>query len=391
MAKKFTQTIPRKPLLRRNSYHVPKTYSAAYSKEGITDQDKQIMLFHLTQFGGFRIVKMPRDLHIDQDFLSRWFKYSCDFGYHSYRASTEFLTTFGGLAIQPLEKKWRTSVVNDKEMAERGFSRDETRAAASFLSRLNNFYSSLRLNIDVPRSGITTEDMIRLSRFHGIPYLVKKPKAGGRFFQPESSYQRIPSPIRRMLTLNGESISELDLTAAVIQFLNVVLKKNGLKSLEDSILVHADPYQYFLAYLSSDQAFHEYEEQPFEREALKTVLYTAIYSSAEKQEQHVNHKLRRMGRRYTHKHFVSLFPDFFNALSALRSATSLPLHMVIYREESRYAQEVLQEGCLERKLPILPLHDSFITTSGNAAALYEIMNNASSRLYGKLLVHRQKY
>lgn len=391
MKKRYTATVPRKPLLRRATYLIPDSYVEAYRKAGIKDKDQQMMLFHVTQFGGFRIRRMPKDLHINSGFVEKWLKYDNDSGFHSYKANAAFLLRFGDLELRPLLRIWRNDAVNGNEMADHGFTSDEIRDAGSFLAKLNKFYSQFRLDISMPHSGITADDRVKLSRFHAIPYLVKKPKAGGRYFHPESSYQRVPSALRRLMTINGERSSEIDLTAAVIQFIGVALRKHKLPTIDDTVLSYDDPYQYFLSYLNSFRAFNEYGEQSFEREALKTILYTAIYSSPEKEARHVNSKFRRMRRSYKHKDFVQLFPEFFNALSGLRAATSMPLHMVVYREESRYAQEVLQRGCLEQRLPILPLHDSFLTTTAHAEDLMRVMDEASKRMFGMQLRYRQKY
>lgn len=144
---------------------------------------------------------------------------------------------------------------------------------------------------------------------------------------------------------------------------------NSLNSLEDIILSHDDPYQYFLSILNSKAVLHQYNKQPIGRDMLKDLLYTTIYSSESRQESNVNRKLKFIKRRYRFADFVSLFPEFFTSLTEPRFTTGLPLHLVINREESKYAQEVLKMACLEQRLPVLPLHDSFITTSSHTDSL----------------------
>jgi len=196
MNNKFRSIVPRKPVLRRKTYDLPSAYSDAYAQAGVTDHDEQMMLFHTTQFGGFKIRKIPSSMRFDKAFLDKWFKQDYDNGYRIFRANHEFLSVFGNLEVKPLEKKWHNHVLNIGEMFENGFSNEEINRAICFLEELNKFYLSLRLNIRTLGSGITAEDRIQLSRFNAIPYLVKKAKAGGRFFNPGSSYQRISSPIR---------------------------------------------------------------------------------------------------------------------------------------------------------------------------------------------------
>lgn len=391
MSRKYIPQIPKKPFLRRKTYDIPETYLEAYRKAGVTGRDEQVMLFHITQFGGFRLKKIPRDMNLDESFVNKWLKQKSENGYRSFRANPGFIERFGHLQLKPLEKKWSCDCLNEEEMKECGFSDKEIADACDFLSELNKFYSSLRLDISMPYTGLTAEDRIRLSRFHAIPFLVKKPKTGGRFFQPGPSYQRINSVFRQMMTINSEQTSEIDLAAATIQFLNIALISHSLDSLEGSVLSHEDPYDYFLSTLNSPYFLDQFDEEPTGRETLKDLLYTAIYSTKTRQKSNVNRKLRLMEKRYRHNALVSNFPEFFTALSELRSAAGLPLHMVINREESKYAQEILQTGCLERRLPILPLHDSFITTASNHDQLEEIMDTVSESMYGKKLSHKRKY
>lgn len=391
MAEKFILRVPKKPFLRRATYDVPSTYLDVYQEVGITDSDELIMLFHTTQFGGFRIGKIPSDLRLDEKFIKQWFIHEYENGCHKFRANMDFILKFGDIEIKPLLKRWRNVAVDYEAMFDEGFSLEEVNEALDLIWRLNEFYSSVRIDIEPPKSGISAEDRIRLSRFHGIPYLVKKPKAGGRLFNPETSYQRISHTLRQMMTINDERTSEIDLTAATMQFLNIALKRQSLGSLEKIISSNGDPYQYFLSTLNSTDILRQYDEQPMERELFKVLLYTAVYSSENKQEINVNRKLRLMGRRYKYDDLVSFFPRFFNSLSALRHKTGLPLHMVIYKEESRYAQQVLKKGCLEEKLPILPLHDSFIVPVSNIDGLKKIMDSVSMGLYGKHLSYKQRY
>jgi len=385
MAKKFVQKVPKKPILRKKTYKIPSSYTNVYGKCGITNSDEQIILFHLTQFGGFRLKKN----HINTEFIGEWCKADHDAGYYQFRANQNFLAKFGRIKIQPLEKIWRNDPLNYLEMKECGYSDDEINESMEFLTKLNRFYSDLKLNISPPHSGITAKDRVQLSRFHGIPYLVKKPKAGGRFFNPETSYQRISSALRQMITINGRKTSEIDISASTLQFLNISIEKYASASLMDAVLSKRDPYEYFLSRLNSDEFLSQHREQPIDRESVKTLVYTIIYSLNANQETNVNQKLKAMERQYKHSDFVQLFPEFFSALSTIKKDD--PLHMVIFREESRYAKEILQTGCLEYNIPILPIHDSFMTTTKNLSNLERIMDITSEKLYGRHLLYKQKY
>jgi hypothetical protein len=385
----FSLKVPKKPLLKRRTYTVPDEYSAVYAAQGVVGSDEQIMLFHVTQFGGFHMRSWPSDLTIHPDFVSTWLTHKFETGRQYYGPNAKFLECFGQIPLQPLYRRWKLDPVPSYEdMRACGYEDEEIRTIRTFLESLNAFYSSLRVAISMPESGITAEDRLHLSKFHGIPFLRVRPHAGGRFFHPESSYQRTSAVLRRTLTINDEPTTEIDLSAATLQFMNIALQAHDVGSLEDAVLNHDDPYTYFLELLNSSFVSGDIA---MDRDTLKQVLYTAIYSTSAREPGNVNHKLQRLGFSYRHADLVSWFPEFFTALSALRTSTGRPLHMVINAEESRYCRRVLESSCLEAGFPVLPLHDSFITTQSSGQRLLHVMEETSRRLYGRRLSYKIKH
>ena len=389
--KRFDSIIPKSPFLKRGTYKIPQDYVRRYNEEDIVNLDKQMVLFHLTQFGGFRMRRVPRKMQFDEDFKKKWCVSKPLGGGYSFKASPDFLQTFGDIEIRSIEKIWRNGSVKERDMLDCGYTVDEITDMKGFLKRLNTFYSKVRLSLEAPNSGISSEDRVQVSRFHSIPFLTVKPKTGGRLFHPETSYQRISSSLRPLMTINGEKTAELDLSAATLQFLNIALEKRNLGSLRENVLSYEDPYQYFLNELNSDANLSRSGWNLIDRDSLKTLLYTAIYSNQKEEKANLNHKLRIMKSNAKHSDFVNLFPDFFNALSVLRHSTGLPLHMSINREESQYTRSVLEKGCLEEGFSILPIHDSFITTYSHIEDLESVMRTTSEDLYSRQLVYRRKY
>ncbi|MBD3249672.1 hypothetical protein GF336_06530 [Candidatus Woesearchaeota archaeon] len=388
MGKRFIQRIPKKPVFKKNTYEIPKSYTDSYERAGITDSYEQKMLFHLTQFGGFRAKKVTQEMNSDKDFLDRWFKQSYDNGFYNFRANTAFIQKFGDVELKPLLRTWQIDCLNEDEMKECGFSKKEINESFDFLYKLNKFYSDIRIDIRIPKTGMTAKDLAQIQKFHGIPFLVKKPRAGGRFFHPGTSYQRISSSLRPFMTINDEKTAELDLTAATIQFLDIIMKESSMGSLEDTVLSHDDPYQYFMSTIDSYKLMQAHEASAG-REEVKDILYTAIYSPKNRQKANVDRKL--MEKYYSHSILVSLFPEFFNPLYRLKSKKKEPLHMIINKEESRYAQNVLQKACLEKSIPMMPIHDSFVAPKHRIKELEKCMNDASYELYGKKLPYKRKY
>jgi len=65
--------------------------------------------------------------------------------------------------------------------------------------------------------------------------------------------------------------------------------------------------------------------------------------------------------------------------------------LLIFMEESRYVREVLRRSCLEEKFPVVPLHDSFITTSEHYDDLERIVCDVSEEFYDYVITHKKKF
>ncbi len=411
MSRQFVKLIPKIPLYKRNMYHIPESYSNLYAEKGVIDPDMQKALFFVTQFGGFKFKKIPSYLKDELEFFSTWFKTKNENGFFQFKANSNFISELGDVQIEPLTKsRFKREYYPDKILAENGFSRAEVFEIESLQDKLNDFYSTLRLNIVLPYSGITAEDRIDLSRFNAVPHLQFRPKAGGRLFQsgPGSSYQRISSNLRPFLTINGEKITELDITAATLQFLNVSLEKLLGYSPLSKVGLSEDPYQYFLDKINSpnfknihnngqddDKEKNKDENQHTSRDDLKNILYTIIYSTLNSQEHNVNRRLRIMDKKYYYSDLKKEFPRFFELMSDLKSkpladGKLYPAHITINKEESRFAREVLKRGCLEEQFVVLPIHDSFISTKSNGERLERIVRQVSSDFYGYVLPYKYK-
>jgi hypothetical protein len=400
MGHKFKRVIPKIPVYKKNTYTIPKSYSKTYEQIGITDYDEQKALFFVTQFGGFRLKRIPSYFKDSEEFFSKWFKSKNEQGFFHFKANTKFISKLSDIKIEPVERNnYKTAEYRDEFLTENGFSKKEADEIQRFQDNINEFYRSLRLNIIMPNSGITGEDKIDLSRFNSVPHLQYKPKAGGRFFQsgPGGSYQRISNSLRPFLTINGEKTSEIDITAATIQFLNITLEKFlGHSPISKKGLSQGDPYKYFLDKINSPEFKNAHKEkQNLSRDNLKNLIYTLIYSSSSSEQRNINRHLKIMGKHYYYSDLEKKFPEFFKVISEFKTLPLIdgkiyPAHITIYKEESKFAREVLERGCLEKKIAILPIHDSFITTSKNVKKLEHIIRDVSQELYGYILPYKQK-
>ena len=408
MAHRFKRLIPQTPSFNRNRYSIPQSYAARYEGEGISNADEQKTLFHGTQFGGFRVTRVPQYLQEKEGFLNEWFNSKKDYRHTSFKPNDRFLSRFGDIEIEPLlRNKYGNKKFKPELFAECGLSESEAREIQGIQNALNEFYSSIRVGISVPRSGIRTEDHMDLARFNSIPHFQYSPRSGNRLFHsgPGTSFQRISSSLRPFLTIDGQPTTEIDISAATIQFLNLALERYfGRAPIPKEALVSGDSYQPFLEKIEGSLG-------PMDRDPLKEVLYTLIYSPTTRQKSSVARKLRLLGEVAAYDHLEHLFPEFFDIVAKLKQVPlgegngtytpqfSLPFdkqefyppHILIFREESAFARNVLERSCLEECFPVLPIHDSFVTPRSHGSRLEEIMAQVSQERYGYVLASKKKF
>jgi len=525
--KTYFNLLPSLPKLNRKAFRLPESYVNAYSNNGITESKKQLFLFYGTQFGGFKLNLNSSYLRFNKEFLNAWFEIKQETNKLVFKANPKFISSFGNLKPEFLLRR----TADEEYFKERGwdyqniFSEDEKKEIKLFLNDLNQYYfSNIELSLPNIASGISLKEKLDLGRFHAIPHLQWRPKAGGRFFHTGKGYQNLSKNLRQFLRINGENVSEIDLNAAVLQFLYIgsnkyfsshssseddllekkqkilgilskdkdmlnelknkyaffknedylaktfiqlfqfFCKKNRHLANEDilklelpkntplsvfydslnqlaklkysthiwfdkerdskdaldellklekidkkhsfkDIVSQRDPYEFFLARLNSEEFQNKHkEETKIERDSLKELIYTLVYSSYEKQKNHVNRKLRLQKRNFTHDDFMTEFPQLDNLINrfsslnietynilGIKEIKTRPLHTIVFKEESEYAREVLKEACLNQNFPVLPIHDSFITTRKNTEKLEKIMNETSEKLFGYVLPYTIKF
>ena len=55
----FKKLIPKIPIFKQNMYNIPEEYLKEYETQNVSDLNEQKTLFYVTQFGGFRLKKIP--------------------------------------------------------------------------------------------------------------------------------------------------------------------------------------------------------------------------------------------------------------------------------------------------------------------------------------------
>lgn len=406
MGYEFKKVVPKIPLFKRNTYVIPDSYYQKYNDIGITDWDEQTALFHLTQFGGFRLKKIPRYFMGKKEFFSQWFNSKQEKGYFHLKASPEFISKFGDIKIQPIEREeYSFTTYDNKFLIKNNIEISESREIENFLKELNYFYQKVKVNLGTPQSGISAQDRIDLSRFNSTPHFQYKPLAGNRLYHsgPGSSYQRISSNLRPFLTINGRETTEMDISASTIQFMNIVLEKHsGNAPLSKLFLSKGDPYSYFLDKINSEEFLRKYRQpHKLRRDELKDIVYTLIYSPLSSQKRNVNRHLKINGQNYFYEDFKSEFPEFMLAIEELKSISPIinnnhvdeknSAYKLIFREESKYLREVLKRSCLQQGIPVLPIHDSFVAPKENASELEKILIETSEEFYDYILNYKVKF
>lgn len=181
-------------------------------------------------------------------------------------------------------------------------------------------------------------------------------KEGGRYY---SSYQNIKSIDRSLMTIDNKKTIELDYSGLHI---------NMLYAKENLTLPNEDVY--------TIKGYEAY------RDIFKIALQIALNASSKRAAYSgMNDHLRKNGidtKKIAAKQILTAFENKHeNIKHYFFSGVGLELQNI----DSQMVSEVLNQS-LNKKIPVLPVHDSFITIEKYEKELYNMMNHASKQVLG---------
>ena len=321
----------------------------------------EALLYYMIQFGGTEI---PQHKH----FTHPWFdvekkKFSRKSRVKPNRTLLNLLNkhTPSDFRFEHLQRNWSGMKVED-----------------DLISRLNRFYSdNVRLSLPFSIMGAPANWGELCRNFQSIPFLKPSEKSGGRLFQQGVGYQMIPKRFREELTINGDKTSEIDISAAALRFLYLSGKDFGI-DFPNQIILNEDSYTIF-------------SEIGVSRDLAKELTYALVFSSKEKEERAVKRKLHSNERFRNRDDLAMVMPEFFEALEAYKEIHSAP-HIPLFTKETEFTREVLRRS-LDKELVLLPIHDSYITTTNRFEDFQRILREAQTHLYGDShpLTFRREY
>ena len=313
----------------------------------------EAFLYYMIQFGGTEI---PQNKH----FTHPWFdvekkKFSKKFRVKPSSTLLDLLknSTPSDFTFEHLQRDWSGMKVED-----------------DLISRLNRFYSEnvhLSLPSMIMGSPANWGELCR--NFQSIPFLKPSEKSGGRLFQQGVGYQMIPKRFRPELRINGDKTGETDISAAALRFLYLSGKDSGI-DFPSQIILNEDSYTIF-------------SEIGVSRDLAKELTYALVFSSKEKEEKAVRRKLHSNERFRDRDDLAMVIPDFFDALEAYKKEHPAP-HISLFAKETEFTREILRRS-LDEELVMLPIHDSYITTTNRFEDLERILREAQNHLYGDLV------
>lgn len=268
----------------------------------------------------------------------------------------------------------REIILRDKNKKECKYRNNAmTRKMRDAIARLNSFLSDI--NIEIELNSIDKQDILRIMRrmpdfskvrFHRI-FNGKSFKKGGRCYG--HWVQGIPREYRRKISINGEQVCEYDYSGLHIRLLY------ALKSLPAPV---GDVY-----------AIDGYD--PAKRPLLKTILQAIINAETiQAANRGAAYQARQMGiaiekgevkilaMKLMKKH--ALIKEFFC------SGKGVELQFI----DSEMAVDILMD-MMDKGIPCLPMHDSFIVPVSRGAELVQAMEQAFFRRYGELPKIDRKY
>ncbi|MFP4402009.1 MAG: hypothetical protein ACLFPL_02155 [Candidatus Nanoarchaeia archaeon] len=348
----FSSSLPK---FQPNIFIIPDEYRPVVHQclEQIPNDERpsnlEALLFYMIQFGGAEISK-------GKEPQSSWFESKRGDKINSVkcRPSQKLIELLNSqiedFEHQHLQRDWSRMKVND-----------------TLTSQLNEFYSNeVRLSLPSQVLGAPSNWEELLRNFHSIPFLRPSENSGGRLFHKGVSYQMVPKSLRSKLEINGNSTTERDISSAALRFLYLTGKDSNIEFPQELV--------------TSDDAYEIFIQQDLSREEAKGLTYALIFSSKDKEERAVTRKLQSNERFRDSEDLKMRIPHFFEALDAYKQIHKAP-HLPLFAKETQFTREVIRR-CLNTEVPILPIHDSYITQRSREGDLVEILTQSQQELYG---------
>lgn len=180
---------------------------------------------------------------------------------------------------------------------------------------------------------------------------------GGRFYG--AYHLRLPKRLRRFIKINGQETLELDYSALHIRMLYHL---EGIDYKEDPYMVVCD--------------------SPEERPLFKLVQLIAINSETEaKAIQAIRDRFRQDHVRCdkTNKGIKSLLDRFYKAHGPIGKYLNSGIGLRLQNIDGIITSEILT-GLMEKNVPALPVHDSYIVEKGKKGLLMEVMSDSYEKI-----------
>lgn len=191
-------------------------------------------------------------------------------------------------------------------------------------------------------------------------------KTGNRL---HNNLTNVPTPLRKFLSLNGEELTQVDIKNSQPIFLYTMLRnyKIPIEELDKykEIVCKTGFYEFFADKLNFKLT--EENRQQFKRSIFGGVLFDVNRKTLSKYENVFNNE----------------FPNIFNIIRSIKNKNHKDVSIMLQREESKfifYCVEVLKFEN-KSKLPLLTIHDSIVTTTGNEQKVRTKMMELFQKLY----------
>jgi hypothetical protein len=241
---------------------------------------------------------------------------------------------------------------------------EEFRGLVRDVDEHNSFLS--RFMIEIPQArplatGLFDIDGIRINPMHRTYRRVFNGnlRLGGRWYGPW--WQEMPADLRRRITIDGRPTVEIDFAACQLRLLHAHC---GC----------ADPLNGYVRHPNPE--IDLYRISGLDREMTKVALLTMINSDSRKQAKGaLTSKLtERVGRRVASAHADELLDAVGRAYPDLRRYWFTGIGLELQSRDAEICTAV-QRSMRELDLPVLSIHDGFITVRDAATTLERIMRD----------------
>lgn len=189
-----------------------------------------------------------------------------------------------------------------------------------------------------------------------------KDKTGNRL---HNNLTNLYTPLRNFLSYNGEKLSQCDLKNSQLVFLYLLMKDYHINS---------DELERF-KYIVCEYGFYEFFAEKLNvnlTEETRKEFKVSVF-------EHLLFGVNKLKLTDLERIFKSEFPDIFYTMKFIKNEKYNTLAIELQKKESEFIFDCIRK--LNKRIPLLTIHDSICTTIGNEKIVYDLIRKEFKEKY----------